>query len=359
MPPIVFSLGAPTRFARLRAGMARAILGGLLLLVLYGIAQSLPEPSGQPGAGDAALYRAITDRVGQGEAYHAAAATEQRMRGYPLRPFTTMRQPLLAEMTAATGPEGARILLAVLAAITTMAVSLRLLRTLSFPVRGAAVALAASGMALFAAPGMWVWHELWAGLFVALALACHDARRWPLAAGLALVAALIREFALPLLPMMACFAWASGRRREAAGWVAMTFVAIIALGLHAAQVAAVAQPDDPVSSGWLVAGGWRFDLVLARHSALFLALPANATAVLLPLALFGWAGWRDTFALKVTAMLLIWLGAFLILGRPDNDYWGFLFALPLPIGLALAPAALRDLVAAAGSRRNVAVPASA
>jgi hypothetical protein len=46
-------------------------------------------------------------------------------------------------------------------------------------------------------------------------------------------------------------------------------------------------------------------------------------------------------------MLGLWLGVFLVLGRPDNVYWGFLFAPILPIGLAFAPAALRDLVRAA------------
>ena len=35
------------------------------------------------------------------------------------------------------------------------------------------------------------------------------------------------------------------------------------------------------------------------------------------------------------------------IGRLDNFYWGLLYAPLLPVGIAFAPAALRDLVGAA------------
>jgi hypothetical protein len=42
----------------------------------------------------------------------------------------------------------------------------------------------------------------------------------------------------------------------------------------------------------------------------------------------------------------------MIIGRPDNFYWAIMLAPLLPIGLAFAPAALRDLIRSAGARQN-------
>jgi hypothetical protein len=39
--------------------------------------------------------------------------------------------------------------------------------------------------------------------------------------------------------------------------------------------------------------------------------------------------------------------AFLFIGRPDNNYWGYLYSPLLPLGWMLAPAALYDLAARA------------
>jgi hypothetical protein len=347
------SLGEKSRFAGFtRAGAVAALLA-LLVLIGWGLAHPPTEPSGQPGAGDAALYRAVAVRVADGETYHQAAATEQRLRGYPLRPFTAMRPPALARIGALLGPQAADLLLVVLALAAAAATGMRLFGSLPSPVREAAVFLGATGVGLVATPGMWVWHELWAGLLVALALSCRSDKHWGWAVAFGLAAALIRELALPFLPIMAGMAALSGRRREAAAWSAAALVAVSALAWHALLVGQVARSGDPVSPGWLALGGWSFDLVLARHCALLLALPAWVTAVALPLALLGWAGWRNAYAVRVTAMLAVWLGAFLVMGRPDNDYWGFLLAPLLPIGLALAPAAVRDLLAAAGAGQSV------
>lgn len=52
---------------------------------------------------DAALYVAVAARVADGENYYRAAATEHRERGYPLRPFVTVREPALAYVTAVVG----------------------------------------------------------------------------------------------------------------------------------------------------------------------------------------------------------------------------------------------------------------
>ena len=342
-----FSWGEPTRLAGLPSLWKRAILAGLALLIAWGLSLAPGLPTGQPGAGDADLYRAVAARVHNGEPYHRAAAAEQRHRGYPVRPFTTMREPLLAEIGATIGPRTADLLLILLGIGAALATGMRLFHELRSPVREVALTLAASSVGLLAMPGMWVWHELWAGVLVALALACRSDRHWGLAVLFGLVAALIREFALPLLPLMAFAALLSHRRQEAIGWAAASLVAVAALAGHAVAATEAAGVGGAVSPGWVAFGGWGFDLLLARHCAVLLLLPPQAAAIALPLALLGWAAWRSDYALRVTLMLATWLAAFLIVGRPDNDYWGFLLLPTLPIGLALAPAALRDLLAPA------------
>ncbi|WP_253717836.1 hypothetical protein [Sphingomonas sp. AP4-R1] len=339
---------SPTRFAGWPVWPARLLLAALALSIVWGLAHPpLRDPTGQPGGGDAALYRLVAERVAHGQPYHQAAAEEQRGGGYPLHPFSAMRQPLLAEIGATLGPKGADLALCLLGVAASVAGVMRLGAGLRSPVREVAILLAATASGLLLQPGMWVWHEAWAGLLIALALAVRSERLWWPAVVLGLIAALIRELAFPVLPIMALMAWHDRRRTEAVAWVAAAVCAIGALAWHAALVASVVQPDDGVSPGWLVLGGWRFDLTLARQSALLVFLPPRGAAVALPLAMLGWAGWRSGYALRVTLMLSVWLSAFLFVGRPDNGYWGFLLAPLLPIGLALAPAALRDLACSA------------
>lgn len=339
---------SPTRFAGWSVWPARLLLAVLAVLIVGGLTHPpVQDPTGQPGGGDASLYRLVAERVGHGQPYHQAAAEEQRGGGYPLRPFSAMRQPLLAVIGATLGPKGADLALCLLGVPASVATVMRLGTGLQRPAREVAILLAATASGLLLQPGMWVWHEAWAGLLIALALAVRTDHRWWPAVLLGLIAALIRELAFPFLAVMAFLAWTDGRRSEAAAWSAAMLCAIGALAWHAAMVASVVRPGDGISPGWLVLGGWRFDLTLARQSALLVFLPPRAAAILLPLAMLGWAGWRSGYALRVTLMLGAWLTAFLFVGRPDNGYWGFLLAPLLPIGLALAPAALRDIIRSA------------
>jgi hypothetical protein len=336
-----------TRLAHVSPGIALGLLLALLLVIGAGLLMppSLP-PAGGAGAGDATLYRRVAARVAAGQPYYPAAAAEQRGGGYPLKPFTAVRQPLLAEIAGNVGPTGAEWLLRLLAVAAAAATVMRLAPLLKAPFRECAILLSATSAGMFVQPGMWVWHEIWAGLLIALALACRTQRHWLFSVAIGLAAALVREFAFPFLIVMAAAAWTDGSRREAWAWIVAAAVAVTALALHMLHVGAVALPSDVTSPGWLAFGGWRFDLALARQSSLLLVLPPWVTTVVTPLALLGWCAWRSAYALRTAAILVLWMVAFLFVGRPDNVYWGFLLAPLLPVGLALAPAALRDLVRA-------------
>ena len=344
-------LGKPifsrTRFATLSPLAAFALLIALVALVGASLALiPTAHTGGAPDGGDAALYRQITGRVAHGENYYRAVAAEHRASGYPLKPFTAVRPPILAKLTAMLGPRTSDFLLRLLAVAAGIATAVRLAPNLRAPFREAAVLLSVTSGIVFMRSGMWVWHEIWAGLLIALALACRTERRWRLSVALGLAAALIRELAFPFLIVMAVAAWASGTRHEARAWIAAAVIVLAFLVLHMLAVDHVVRPGDVTSSGWLALGGWRFDLALARQSSLLIGLPAWVAAIATPLAIIGWASWPGGYGARVAALLGAWMAAFMLLGRPDNAYWGFLFAPLLPVGLALAPAALADLVRA-------------
>lgn len=342
---------APTRLARLSPRAAMGVMIALLLLIAAGLFYPpTGEPGGAPEGGDAILYRQIAGRVATGQDYYSAAAAEHRASGYPLKPFTAVRQPLLAEAMAAIGPAGADLVLRLLMVGAAAATAWRLVPQLRAPHREAAILLSATSAGAIVQSGMWVWHEIWAGLFIALALALRTERRWVPSVALGLTAALVRELAFPFLLVMAGAAWLEGNRRETRAWAAAAAVALGALAVHGMAATAIALPGDVTSPGWMAFGGWRFDLALARQSSLLMALPPWVSAIATPLALLGWCGWRGCYGGRVAATIGLWMAAFLALGRPDNAYWGFLFAPLLPVGLALAPAAVRDLVRASASR---------
>lgn len=343
---------SPGRFAALPRPAARSLLAALLLLIGIGlILHPTTNPGGSPVGGDAALYRQITARVANGQDYYEAVAVEHRASSYPLKPFTAVRPPTLAEITALLGPTAADLLLWLLAAGAGVATAIRLAPRLKSPLREAAILLSLTSGVVFIRAGMWVWHEAWAALLITIALAVRTERHWRWSLTLGLAAALVRELALPFLVVMAVAAWTSGARREARAWIGAIVIVLVFLGLHMTAVDRIARPADVSSSGWLVWGGWRFDLALARQSSLLIQLPAWVAAVVTPLALLGWASWPGGYGLRVAALLGVWMTSFLMLGRPDNDYWGFLLAPLLPVGLALAPAALLELFRAASGKR--------
>lgn len=348
------SAAGRTRLAGLSPRSAIGLLLALLLLIGAGLAfPPTGNPGGSPDGGDAALYRQIAARVAHGEDYYHAAATEQRASFYPLKPFTAVRPPALAEAGALLGPRAADLLLWLLAVLAGIATAMRLVPNLRAPWREAAILLGATSGILFVRSGMWVWHEAWAGVLIALALACRSDRHWVASMVLGLAAALVRELAFPFLLVMAGAAWVDGARREARAWIMAAAAVLLLLGVHMVEVGQVAGPGDVTSPGWLALGGWRFDLALARQSSLLVQLPSWVAAVAAPLALLGWASLPGRYGSRVGGLIGLWMTAFLFVGRPDNNYWGFLMAPFLPLGLALAPAALRDLFMAARARRPV------
>ena len=358
-------LSGPSRWAGLSHAQARAGLALVALLVLASWLALLgpgPPPVSHAPANraddqaDVMLYEAIVDGVRHGSNYYQVAAEALRAGDYPLRPFVAFRLPTLAMVQAAL-PEWA-----ILATLWTLAAAVfvtwygRLAPAFARPPpRLVAMALLAGGLMAFVQPDLAHFHEVWAGLLVALSLALRRPGRWVEAASFGLAAVLIRETAALYVGVMAVLALAEGERREAAGWAGVGVVLAVAVALHAHAVAQVVRPLDPASPGWAGMLGFGFFVrSMAISTALGLA-PLWLGAPMVALALVGWASWRDPLALRAFTSLAAYALLIAVAGRTDTFYWALLVAPMLPVGLAFGLDGVRDLLAGALDTRRITV----
>ena len=357
--------GAVSRFHGLKPLWARLLLLLLLAIGGYGLAVSLAaETRAEPVVVDVtrtdlALYTAVAVRVGSGEGYYRAVVAEQRARNYPLRPVVTVRLPTLAWILGTLGEKGAAILLHLLALAAIAALTIRLRAAAgSKPLWAGATFLAAASTALLTVPAMTYWHESWAALLIALSLACRSDKSWGASVAFGLAAVLVRELALPYLCLMALLAWRDRSRTEAAAWAGAVLVFFAALGAHSAALSSLVTAADPASPGWSSGGGWPFVLAMLQRCSLFALLPLPLAALAVPLALLGWAAVRGPWGARGALLMLGYSAAFMLFGRADNFYWGIMVAPLLPLGLAFAPLAVRDLARASlPARRSAPVSA--
>ncbi len=337
-----------SHFASLPRWAAAAVL--LLVAVLIGhglVAPAFPPPPLATGAdstrSDLALYGAVLNRVQAGEGFYQATATEQRLRGYPLRPFVTVRPPWFTRFLASVGGRvPATRIFRVLVTSAAILMVIRLL--LSIESRPLALGAALGALTfLFVQTVPIFWYEAWSAALVLLALACWSERTWALSIPIALAAALMRELVAPFLCVMFVMALWERRRAEAIGWGLAIGVFGAALAVHAARVHAVSTLADKASPGWVRSGGWPFILRIVHESSALIITPLWVVAVIVPLALLGWAHWTHPLARRASLYLGGFIAAFMVVGRQNTAYWGMLLSSLLLIGVAFAPAALLSL----------------
>jgi hypothetical protein len=344
---------------------ARIVLALVTLLVLASwlalLSPSPPPVSHDPARraddqGDVVLYEGIVEGVRHGGNYYQVTAGALREGNYPLKPFVTFRLPTLARVEAVLPRWGSLALLWILAAGVFAAWYVRLAPALArTPPRLIAMALLAVGMMAFVQPDLVSFHEIWAGLLVALSLALRRPGWWVEAAAVAMAAVLIRETAALYVLVMAAVAAIEGERREAVGWAAVLGVLAVAVALHAHAVAQVVRPSDPASPGWAGMLGFGFFVRAETLSTALALFPAWLAAPLVALALAGWASWREPLGLRAVVIFAAYALLLSLFGRTDTFYWGLMIAPTLPVGLAFAPDGLRDLIAAARERSRITV----
>jgi hypothetical protein len=318
---------------RVRTAIVAALALALLVVGLVGGVEY--SPRGGPPGDDSQLYLRVIDDLHAGQGYYPAAVREQRAQGYPLRPFVTVRTPVLAEALARLPGPPARLLASGLLALAVVAAwAARLRGEVKRPlgaVLGLLFLLGAAGAAIY--PRAYGQHELWSGMLLSLALAVYGPRSWPVSLALVFLAAAVRELAAPVLGLMAMMALADGRRREALAWALAVLLYAAGLAWHAAQVTGLTTAADGASLGWLALGGWPFVLLQMKWNTLLLAMPTPVIAVAAALVVLGLAGLKGPGETRAAAVLVCYGLAFLVLGRPDNAYWGLMITPLWPVAL--------------------------
>lgn len=356
-------------FAVLPRPAAAVVLALLIAAMAWSVVATLP--AGRTGAnpsamiatqralpkdkGDLALYARIAERVAGGEPYHAAALTEQRASNYPTRPFVAVRLPTLAWLHAMIGIGAVRYAELGLALACLWAANRRLAPMVSTPERMGALVVMALGGAAALVPKAGLIHELWAGLWLTLALLIHHPGRWwpaLLAAGMALA---VRELAVPFVLLWLAFAMAARRWHEAAGVAALLMLFAGGMTWHAFAVEAARLPGDLASQGWNALAGFTLPLTAVVRLTGLANLPLGLAAPIAILPLLGWAaigGRLGLFAALWFAGLFTMVALF---ARPENFYWVQLALPAYGVGLAFAPRAIVELLrgAAGGTSRQI------
>ncbi|HET9628084.1 MAG TPA: hypothetical protein VFP14_01235 [Novosphingobium sp.] len=296
-----------------------------LLSLLAGLAPQSP-PTMQPRfadshtPGDQALYATVTAKVAAGASYYPTVVRLHRERGYPLRPFVTVRPPTLAVASAALGPAGTLALAIGLIAANAIAWYRRLCNEGPLLRLGALAGMSAMGAAGLS-PDVLTAHEWWSGLLLSLALALGPERRFGPALACAVAAALVRELAVGFLLILFAVELAHRAWRRASVVAAALLVLAVMLVLHMNAVTALVTPHDMASPGWLDLRG---PTGFARDFGILLGLDGMPLPLVVILAFTPLVGWLSARR-AVGMMPLAWFGSFAliegIVARADNWYW--------------------------------------
>ncbi len=336
----------PTRFDALTQRWAGILLLTTILLVVAGMICNVAgkqQTSTAPHGGDVALYAKIVDEIAQGRSYYEAATVEHREFGYPLKPVLTVREPFLAlALGAFSDRETGFLVLRILTLAVFAAWGWRLQTQFDHPAWTiAGVFLLFLGAAVpFIAENYVYFHEVWAGLLIALSLALYSPRRWGWSLAIGFLATCVRETGALYLVVMVGTALFEKRKHEAAAWGAAILLFAGIMLLHAHMLEHYLHPGDVVSKGWLCFGGVPFLLSTARWNAALLLAPSWVIAAVVPLMLLGAAGWPGKTGRRLAAVCLGYGLFFLVLGRPNNSYWGLIVAPLMGISLLMAPGTL-------------------
>jgi hypothetical protein len=311
----------------------------------------VPSPE---GGKDLVAYRRIVERVHDGDGYYTAAGEELRAGGYCTSAVFNWRLPTYAWfMGALPRPEWGQAILGILAllaislAYTSECKEARVHRAL-------AVVVCMIGAFLWCVDGdAYFAQELWAGVLIALSIAAYanGLRVVGIAAGLG--ALFFRELAGVYVLVCCWAAWCERRSMQrAAGWELLSWAAGLAVfGIffwwHATQVqlhqsgAEIAETD-----GWIQFGGPAFVVRTSQMNAWLFRLPGWLAVLYLTASLWGLSTWSGAGARRGIPAVLLYLAAFLVVGKQFNAYWGLLYVAILPFGLVRSLAAIRSLWAA-------------
>ena len=342
---------------------SRATLIGLGLLALAGciagwgkgeLPKRAPREAIEATRGttpDLALYQAVIADVRGGRDYYDAAHEHIARFGFPIRSPLNWRLPtyawLLSLLPNKCWIQGVLLLLGIAGLVLTFAAE----RATHDIFSAAFATLVMFGVFKWVLDGdAYLAQEVWAGVLIMISVAAlrlgEESWKWRVLAAAAGIAALLfRELALPYCLVAGGLTLWQRRYWEAALWAKGLAGFGLLLAWHVLQVRSELAEDGIAGGGtgliqWIRCGGIDFVLLTARMNSLLFHWPTALLWLYLLLSLFGLAQ-RSDFASRVCCLAaLLYLVAFAIVGRPENFYWGLLYAPLLPAGVVAGLAAL-------------------
>jgi hypothetical protein len=322
---------------KLSPNAARLVLAALIVvvLVLVWIALEIAEPARRAGPGDFDTYARVVAALRAGHGYYPALHQALLDGGYgTISPLNWRTPVFLTILSWFPSLEAARW---TLAALTAFAWAL----TVGFVYRRAGLATAIWGGVVLAlslvaigAPRAELSFELCAGTLILMSVSAYGLGwRW-IGFAVAVVALFVRELAgIYVLVCLVC-AVRDRHWREVGAWA----VALAAYGCfylwHWMQIAPLLGPGDhAAASSWLQLGGLAFVLRTAEYNGVLLVLPYWVAAIVLVVGLVGLVR-----VPRPGMTVVIYLLLFLVYGRPENEYWGAMYAPLVALGVAFAPA---------------------
>lgn len=341
--------GLQTRLARLPLVVRLTVLLAVLLLaagLLLATYQTTPLPADQtaPLRGDAATYAEIVTRMQSGDAYYAAAHEVLRINGYGTASVFNWRFPLWPSFLALMpGLLLAQALLGLLGVVAIVLVAREWRASLGQFGTGIAALLTALSLGGLLAPESVLFAEVAAGVLILLSFAAYAADwRW-LGVAAALLALFVRELAAPAVVVALLYAVRDRRPREVVVILVGIAAFAVAYAVHIGAVLSRLGPDDlAYPDGWLQFGGLGFLARAAQFNGLFALAPVWLSALLLPLGLLGALAALPN--LRAVLVLVLFVAAFAIIGKPFNTYWGALFTPLMTLCLVWSVPATRDLL---------------
>ncbi len=354
-PPVWTAL--PSRFAGATKPRAVVAIGVLLLLMLGGLVALWRGVAVVPDAlfAEAAIRRGLIEGVRAGGDYYSVAESVFRVDPAAVRAWGDVPLPALATLLGALSPLMAFVVQAMLVLAVFATWFMRLRGVFARIAALAAVGvLLAGGLVVAIDPLLGALNSLWAGMLVALSLGVWRSGRWIEAAAIALIACTFDGMATLYVALMAAFALVEGHRRESVGWAAVLGIVVALFIAHGGAVADLASATQPVAVE-ANGGGYALFLQSVAQTTVLQLLPLPLSAILIALAVVGWASWSDASGVRVLATIAGYALVIAVLAPSTSVDLAMLVSPILLVGLAFAPDAVRDLAAALLDRRRVRV----
>jgi hypothetical protein len=315
---------------RNRPARARAVLAGLLGLVLASSVVEVRRPVAAPKApvvtGDVDLFAAVVARLRAGERYYDAMGMELRHRHYPTASVFNWRTPFLYEAMASVPAPVARgtlacfaLLLLVVTAVVLANRSVPALMAAGFVQIGAAVAVLVAAAPLLT--------EAWAGVLLGLSVGAYRLGARRTGAGVGLLALFVRELVGPYALVCGLIALRNRQWDEVKLWSAGFLGYCMYYIAHVHEIMAHGKAGDLAhASSWIYGGGPAFLLQTLKTNAFLLASPPwIPVASILLAVLVAACGWNRT-PTHVRATVVMYVVTLMVVGQPFNTYWGLLTA---------------------------------